>query len=44
MLGRSKDRLYYRRLDDGRTVGYVTGSEVLQDVELLRASLERDGD
>ena len=39
MVGRWRDYLYYRKLEDGRTVGYVTGSDVLQDVNTLRGAL-----
>jgi len=40
MLGRWEDYLYYRRQADGRTVGYITGCEVLQDGSLLRSYID----
>jgi 4-amino-4-deoxy-L-arabinose transferase-like glycosyltransferase len=43
MIGRWSDYLYYRKLADGRTVGYITGSDVLQDVDRLQHALGGEG-
>jgi hypothetical protein len=44
VLGRPRDRAYYRRTPDGRTIGWVTGSEVVKDVAGVEALRQPDAE